>query len=281
MDAPFTVMPSCRYEWVGPDLATAYLAQSTGNRTESLIHIDGLSREMSADRYYPTSAGIGFDVTKRLIDGHHRLRAIINSGKTVLLLVCRDLPVEAMGVTDLDLRKRRAGDALRLSYGVEDGTSVAAIVRFLATMLTGNTVRLSAREIANVYSLAREHIDWALTLHSEHHSLVGAVPRGCFVMARPTDRARVEQFAKEFMDGTGSVGTPSRVLRDKILADGGITRGGAGDRRNYGRMTLSALWSHLRGDSQRKLFRADDDSARARFAQNAAPWFDGIITTAQ
>ena len=47
-----------------------------------------------------THQGIAFDKTKRLVDGQHRLWAIAQFGKTVLICVWYNLPISAQQVID-------------------------------------------------------------------------------------------------------------------------------------------------------------------------------------
>jgi hypothetical protein len=265
----------CRFEEITPEIAKKYLAMSRGNRAESKMHIAKLSRSMLSDRFYPTTHGIGFTADGSLFDGHHRLRAVIESGKTITSVVVRGLPSEAIMVTDTDQKTRRAGDVLRMSHGVDNGNQVASLVRLICTLVKAHTFTLTTDEIMDVYLQGEEHIEWAIGLRPDHNCLGGAVIRGALAIARASNPARVDEFAQAFMDGSGDVGEPSRTLRDRILEKGGLSRGGNSERIANGRLILSAVNAHLRGDRNRKSFRADDD-ATERFCSKVLPWFASI-----
>ena len=55
-------------------------------------------RDMAEGRWVTTHEGIAFDTRGRLIDGQHRLAAIVASGVSLFLWVFRDLPEDAIQV---------------------------------------------------------------------------------------------------------------------------------------------------------------------------------------
>lgn len=79
---------------VTPELATSWLDGTEANRPVQERLVEKFAAEMTADRWQLTHQGIAFDVDKKLIDGRHRLLAVIRSGKTVPMLVIVDEPVE-------------------------------------------------------------------------------------------------------------------------------------------------------------------------------------------
>jgi hypothetical protein len=76
-------------EVITPSLAQAYLDSSPGNRKISRARVREYAAMMAAGRWVVTSQGIAFDREGRLINGHHRLLAIIVAGATVVMFVAR------------------------------------------------------------------------------------------------------------------------------------------------------------------------------------------------
>lgn len=78
---------------------------------------------------------IAFDFSGRLINGQHRLKAIVNSGETVTCLVVWNLPPEAFKIADVGV-KRTGGDVLRIE-GFKNPEELAAVCRLVALWSQG------------------------------------------------------------------------------------------------------------------------------------------------
>ena len=78
---------------VTPELAESWLAGTDVCRPVLNRHVEKFAAEMTAGRWRLTHQGIAFDTEGKLIDGRHRLLAVIRSGATVPMLVVVDEPV--------------------------------------------------------------------------------------------------------------------------------------------------------------------------------------------
>jgi len=108
---------------IGPDLANELLARNTHNRPIRASHVAELAQDMRLGRWRLSHQGIAFDVHGRLMDGQHRLHAIVLAGVVVQMLVCTMVDAEANGVIDIQA-KRSLADALALSgrdFGIKNG----------------------------------------------------------------------------------------------------------------------------------------------------------------
>lgn len=123
-----------RTEWVlvTPEMATEWLANNTHNRNIRRQHLYKLIRDMANDNYMITHQGIAISDTNVLIDGQHRLTAIIESKKPQWLLVTTGLPMKAQEEVDGTAR-RHAGD-LGLIKESGYGSAKAAATRLLLTI---------------------------------------------------------------------------------------------------------------------------------------------------
>ncbi len=83
-----------RVESINPELAKSYLNKMGKNRHVTQHHLKTLVRDMKAGRWVFNGDPIRFNGEK-LIDGQHRLNALIESGKTLDFVVIRQLPKEA------------------------------------------------------------------------------------------------------------------------------------------------------------------------------------------
>jgi hypothetical protein len=116
-------------EHITPDTAKKYLAQNQHNRLVKSRHVDTLAREMTEKRWRMNGQPIVFADSGRLLDGQHRLNAVIQSGETIETIVLRGVSEEAYGTIDQGV-KRSAADDLR-SMGVPNSIRVAAAARII------------------------------------------------------------------------------------------------------------------------------------------------------
>lgn len=112
---------------VTPALAAEWLQRNVCNRPLNRKGIVELVGEMSSGNWTLTHQGIAFDEHGHLLDGQHRLHAIVESGVSVTLLVTRGVERSTFAHIDSG-RKRTTGDVVSMR-GIENGTLVAAIAR--------------------------------------------------------------------------------------------------------------------------------------------------------
>ncbi len=103
-------METATFVNVTPPLAEMYLERNGRNRNIRPDVVSNYARDMSAHRWQITGEAIKLDADGNLLDGQHRLRAVIKSGETVTMLVIEGLPPEAQRVMDSG-KPRTAGDA--------------------------------------------------------------------------------------------------------------------------------------------------------------------------
>jgi hypothetical protein len=111
-------MISC-VEQIGPDIAKKYLEHNRCNRPLSKTHKDRLAKAIKDGEWFLTHQGIAFDQNSDLVDGQHRLAAIVDAGVCVPIMVSRG--VDGKQYIDSCLRVRSTSDAGRL-LGIEYAT---------------------------------------------------------------------------------------------------------------------------------------------------------------
>lgn len=115
-------------ETITPTTAAAYLERNTGNRTIKSKHVESLADSMTAGHWQCTHEGIAFDTVGSLIDGQHRLSAVVKSGCTITSLVFRDCEPGTFNVIG-DASRRTAADVLHLA-GELNTNKLAAAANF-------------------------------------------------------------------------------------------------------------------------------------------------------
>lgn len=123
-------------EYITPELAKKYLDTMGANRALKMNRVKTLANDMKRGAWENNGASIVFNRSGRLVDGQHRLNAIIQAGTPQELVVVRDVTDD---VTVFDFgAKRSVPDILRaggMSAELANPTNVA--IAKLHFMLSG------------------------------------------------------------------------------------------------------------------------------------------------
>jgi hypothetical protein len=111
-------------EIITPDIAYKYLATNDHNRRIRQNVIDHYCALIESGRFCATHQGCAFHLDGRLVDGQHRLWAVILTGKTVEMVVARGLDDAAVAAIDGGLA-RSYGDHGHYQ-GWDDATPIAS-----------------------------------------------------------------------------------------------------------------------------------------------------------
>lgn len=112
---------------VDPSTAQRWLQANKVNRNPRTAKVEQYARDMAAGNWRLTGEAVQFDRDGNLIDGQHRLSAVVLSGATVRLFVVNGLDAETQAVLDSGAA-RSAGDALGFA-GYENTAALAAAAR--------------------------------------------------------------------------------------------------------------------------------------------------------
>lgn len=127
--------PSASFITVTPETAARWLRQNSHNRTIREYDLDRYRRDMLAGEWHLDGAPIRFGTDGALLDGQHRLTAIVQTGVTLPLLVVRGIAPGAQSVMDTG-RRRTASDALSIE-GHENAALLAGMAALAIKVQTG------------------------------------------------------------------------------------------------------------------------------------------------
>jgi len=98
---------------ITPELAESWLSKNAEfQRKLRPSIVDRYARDMERGEWVSTHQGIAFDCNGRLIDGQHRLAAIVKSGMTIEMPVARNTAARAYDHVDLGF-SRKTSDVLK------------------------------------------------------------------------------------------------------------------------------------------------------------------------
>jgi len=139
---------------VNAEKAKGWLESNRRNRALRRRLVDTYARDMLAGDWVVTGEAIKFSRDGKLIDGQHRLEAILIANETrpdleIPLMVIYGLDPDSQHVMDTGAR-RTVGDSLALD-GIANASFVASTARLVAQYengdITTNTVQMSTPEI--------------------------------------------------------------------------------------------------------------------------------------
>lgn len=214
-------------ENITPSLAAAWLKANTCNRPMRQSRIDQLARQMQAGHWGLTHQGVAFNCNGTLLDGQHRLAAIVQANVPVKMVVTRGVRQDMQLFMD-DHAKRTANDSLSL-YRREQITQQNVAVLRAATSLSAASFCNNASNAE--LNIALDTFKDALLFcnnYSERKRIrgVGAAPVwGAVALAwfYVTDLKRLEQFCR-IVSGdamaTDETDNAPHLLREWLLKNG-------------------------------------------------------------
>jgi hypothetical protein len=113
-------------EKVGPDEAAAYLAKNTHNRGIRPKVVDKYAAAMRRGEWTLNGEAIKFGEDEALLDGQHRLAAVVKSGVEITTVVARGLESETQDTLDHHT-PRTLGDVLAL-HGEKSASDLASAI---------------------------------------------------------------------------------------------------------------------------------------------------------
>lgn len=151
-----------KVETITPQTAAEYLSHNApNNRRIKRAHVEMLARDMQSGEFKTTHQGIAFDKNGMLIDGQHRLQAVLMAGVPVKMVVSRNC--ETTTLTSLDRGESRTlHDAFTILGGntVRDkvlrNTHILAAMNAVIRANANKRHRMSASEAISMYEATPE-----------------------------------------------------------------------------------------------------------------------------
>ena len=215
---------------VTPTLAESWLEWNDGNRRVTNRHVINIAKQMVSGNWMLNGQCLIMGSNGKLLDGQHRLHAVIECGKTILMDVRFGIDPETFKTID-EGKKRSPGDVLSI-VGTKDANNVAAAARFVMSYDYGNSKTVQKGSYGGLAPSNSDVLKWVKENPSiEEDVMTGAslytassrlvLSRSMFAafiyIAKRVDEADAESFFGRLATGHNlSVGTISR-LRDRLI----------------------------------------------------------------
>jgi hypothetical protein len=119
---------SMTVETISSERAEEYLAQNRGNRNIVAGHVAAMARDIVHGQWMFNAQPICFSRGSRLLNGQHRLSAVIEAGQPIEVMVMRGLPEEAFETYDKQAKKAPAVEEMFEDFGDKALISATAVL---------------------------------------------------------------------------------------------------------------------------------------------------------
>ena len=217
-----TTQISAMVETITAEAAKAYLATSEGNRSLKRSKVAALKRDMIAGKFAINGESVIFDCLGCLIDGHHRLTACAESGKSIYSVVVRGIPRAAKKTVDTGA-SRTVGDHLSIG-GMKNCNNLSAIINILLSLSKGSP-RSASPSTTEVYAFIDQHGEGlhqaasfaATKAYARLANVFGAI---YFVAIKTGEQQKAEAFKRVFATGIPDYpGCPAHLLRERLNSE--------------------------------------------------------------
>jgi hypothetical protein len=238
---------------VTPDQAAAWLRPEVNHDNRSLRHehVVYLANEILHDRWQVTNQGLGFSETGRLLDGQHRLSAIVRAGKAVDILVTTGLEEEAFRAIDCGL-KRANYDRIHLVNDDAQNRLICMGLRTYVSEVT-KTSTISVGQLEDEFLTKTAAWMWVgqeFVMLNARLKKAGIV--ASFAIYHHLNPDKASEFMVGYREGAGlQPDSPILTLREAALT------GTHYDTRYWRVQTL--MHAHLEGEPVGRVYEASED----------------------
>jgi len=213
------------WEEITPQKAQEYLAMNKNNRNVMPKVVDSYAKDLVEGKWIIGTSSICFDINGNLIDGQHRLHAIIKAGIPVRMEVKRNLSEDAFKAMDIG-KIRQAKDMFNIA-GVNNYQNLAGVIKLALQFEQESFARISKRmsnpELWEVYSIMPSKYDEACKIGCSYYTQfrdIGVSFWGAMylhlVLTKKHSPDKVIRFFDELSDKISTENDTLRLFRKKL-----------------------------------------------------------------
>ena len=214
--------------YFSPEVAQSFLVNRMVEKQRTLknSHLESLIDDARRGRFKLNGQTIILDSAGKLMDGQHRLEAVLRSGVGFWSVVVRGINPDYFCTID-SVAKRSAGDTLK-SLGHTNTTSLGAAVTLLWRYEGGHLHQNQVISQAMVEEVIQRHPELSASINSTQRlrkiSPSRAVPGFCHYVFSRINPQLADSFFEKLLTGENlAKGDPALALRDKIRDSVGVS----------------------------------------------------------
>lgn len=212
---------SIRLVTITPDMAGVLLLRNAKNRPLNDSAVSVYADALKRGEWRVNGETIKFSTSGRLLDGQHRLKAIVVSGVPLTTYIAENLAEEVFDTLDQG-KRRSAADVLTMA-GEKDAARLGAAARayLMLTHQATNKSRVTAAQCAQLLRDVPQLRYW-VAVYAARPTLTKLIP-SCIaavaaLVAEKHGQETVEKFLDQVNSGIGLVqGDPALLLREKFI----------------------------------------------------------------
>jgi hypothetical protein len=214
-----------RVQTVTPAKAAEYLDRNSGNRPITRRLVREFAEAMRRGEWRVTHQGIAFDTSGVLVDGQHRLAAVVEAGTPVEMTIFTDVPAGAFDVLDTG-KRRNAADVLAIE-GEKSATMLAAMVRTVwlyrqrpELNWSGGTATVTNHQIVQTlieHPKLRDYVGLGEQIATATGMIKSAAGAASYLVAHANPGADLQPWFDGIIDGAGLTKGDPRLLFRKVM----------------------------------------------------------------
>ncbi len=251
---------------VTPSMAMDWLKNNTRNRPLSRKHVDLLADEMKQGRWKFNGDTVCFNGST-LLDGQHRLYAVIQSGVAQFMIIVNNLASDVFDT--IDAGKKRDASAVLALNGEKHTHTLAAALRFVDDYLNGRVRQRPTHSNTKIEAIlgshpgARESVEFSVKLTGKR-LLPGSVMAGCHYLFSRSSPEMADDFFMSLIKGVGlAEGDPIYLLREKLVYNSLSQKKMV--RATYSALVIKAWNYHVSGKTVKRLIWSDSKASTEQF----------------
>lgn len=221
-------MSTCKREKITPKRASYYLKENGHNRRPSQVVVDQYAHAMTRGEWMSDNGQTIVLSGRKLIDGQHRLLAIIQSGIPQTLQVVRGVSLDAFATVDTGNR-RMLKDVLSIATNEKHPAVVASAVNAHSAYTQHGVFSARLRRHAATYGEQLEYAEQNKQIYKsvkfvcsfkEKAPLSKGHLAALHALFSEKDKDLADTYITKLITGTNIRGKdPVRVVRQKLLDD--------------------------------------------------------------
>ncbi len=214
-----------RVQKITPGKAVEMLAANTANRPLSRSTVRAFAEAMRRGDWLVTHQGIAFDTRGVLVDGQHRLAAVVEADVPVEMTVFTDVEADTFDVLDTG-KKRNAADVLAIE-GEKSSTMTAAMVRTVWLFenrpdlnWSGGAAGVTNHQIVQSleqHPKLREFLPVGEQIAAATGMIKSAAGAASYLVAQKSKRAELDDWYEGVIDGAGLAKSDPRLLFRRVM----------------------------------------------------------------
>jgi hypothetical protein len=214
-----------RVQRITPGKAEQLLAANTTNRPLSRSTVRSFAEAMRRGDWLVTHQGIAFDTNGVLVDGQHRLAAVIEADMPVEMTVFTEVEPDTFDVLDTG-KRRNAADVLAIE-GEKSTTMLAAMVRTVwlyrnrpDASWSGGAAGVTNHQIVQTLEAnpkIREFVATGERIAAETGMIKSAAGAASYLVEQANKKASLDDWYEGIIDGAGLAKTDPRLIFRKTM----------------------------------------------------------------